>query len=73
MLMVAPNGIIKLITDFLADSFLAHSILTGIVPTLDAEEKAKIIAGIIPLNKVRGDTLPILFTATAHTITARRM
>ena len=71
--MVAPNGIIKLITDFLAESFLAHSILSGIVPTLDAEEKAKIIAGIIPLKKVRGDILPIVFTAIEYTITACRM
>ena len=70
MLMVAPKGMIKLTTDFLAESFLAHSILRGIVPTLDAEEKAKIIAGIIPLKKVSGDILPIVFTAMEYTITA---
>ena len=73
MLMVAPKGMIKLTTDFLADSFLAHSILRGIVPTLDAEEKAKIIAGIIPLKKVSGDILPIDLTVMEYTITACKM
>ena len=42
----------------------------GRVPTEDAEEKAIIMAGAIPLKKAMGDTPPRAFTVLEYTTTA---
>ena len=54
ILMVAPSGRTKEATSLSAPSFSVHSRFRGSVPTEEAEENAMMIAGIMPLKKVRG-------------------
>ena len=70
MLMVAPRGSTKEATSFRAPSRSEHSRVKGRVPTEDAEEKAIIMAGAIPLKKAMGDTPPRAFTVLEYTTTA---
>ena len=62
MLMVAPRGRTKEATSFLAPSFWVQSRLMGRVPTLDALEKANMMAGIMPLKNLTGLMPPMVFT-----------
>ena len=58
MLIVAPRGRTKEEISFGTPSFLVHSMLSGKVPTEDALENAKVIAGDISLKNLKGDTPP---------------
>ena len=60
--MVAPRGSTKEDTSRRAPSRSAHSMLKGSVPTEEAEEKAIIMAGAMPLKKAAGETPPSTFT-----------
>ena len=70
MLMVAPRGSTKEATSFLAPSFWVQSRLMGRVPTLEALEKAKMMAGIIPLKNLAGLMPPMALTDREYTRTA---
>ena len=54
MFMVAPRGSTKDETSLEAPRFVTHSMLSGNVPTLEALEKANIMAGAIFLKKWTG-------------------
>ena len=61
-MIVAPNGSTKEETSSLAPRFTAHSLLMGRVATLEVEENAKTIAGIMPLKNLMGLMPPIVLT-----------
>ena len=63
MLIVAPSGSTKEVTSLSAPSFSEHSMFRGSVPTEEAEEKAIMIAGIMPLKNLIGLSPPIVLTA----------
>ena len=62
MLIVAPRGRTKDETCLSPPNSSTHFMLIGSVPTDEAEEKANMMAGIMPLKNLRGLMPPIAET-----------
>ena len=73
MLMVAPRGRTKLVTSLLTPSFSEHCMLTGSVPTEEAEAKANAMACIWPLKNCTGRILAMTRTRPEYTTTMCRI